>query len=237
MEPADLKHIWKKGQGNRSEPAIYTLADIQAYRSKKSKQTARTGRLTMLFDMGYKAIVSLGLCFLLGLLEKPSHLITVGVMLVVTVALIWIESRFVRKLRSIKETDSVVDNLKHQLSFLKVTYNKFLYIGALSNSLFVLTGFLLYHYFKYGGMQPENPLNDPLTYVFLAVAYAVSIVGQWPFHKKQINELATSIQYIDDEYMETLRIEDERKSKLKYRIMFLFLILVGLLALLLLLYR
>ncbi|MCE7993303.1 MAG: hypothetical protein HEP71_15055 [Roseivirga sp.] len=237
MESVDLKHIWKNGQENMPNRTVYTLADIQAYRKKKSRETSRTGRLSMIFDIGYKTIVAMGLGFLLSLVEEPLHLLVVSLMLAFTMVLIWVELRFVKRLARIKEIDAVIDNLKHQLSFLRETYKKFLYFGALSNPLFVLTGFLLYHYFKYDGIQAQNPLNDPLTYAFLAVAYGVSIIGQWPFYKKQVSELGASIQFIDDEYMAAVQIEDERKSKLKYTIMFFMLMLIGILILLLLLYR
>lgn len=237
MESVDLKYIWKNGQENKPEFTVYSLADIQTYRSKKSRETSRMGRLAMLFDIGYKVVVALGLGYLLTLIDRWEYMGVVVALLAATVLLIWVEYRFVTKLRSIKETDSVVDNLKCQLVFLKETYGKFLYIGALSNPLFVLTGFLLYHYFKYDGIQPENPLNDPLTYVFLAVAYAVSIIGQWPFYKKQIHEVSAGIRFIDDEFMAALQIEDERKIKLKYKVMFFFFMLIGMLLLLLLLYR
>ena len=237
MEKRDIKDIWKSAPENQFSTNRYSLNEIQAYRKKKSVQTSRSARLTIRFDIGLKSILITGLCYLLLTHQQYPYPFVFGVLIALITALIFIENSFIQKLSQIKETDSVIENLTHKLHYLRTTHAWFVFLGALSSPLFVLCGFFLYYHFKYGEIRIGLPIEDPMTYLFLALAFVISYFSQLPVFKSQVRELKESIEDIDDSAMAHVKIEESRKRRRNYMILFSILILVGALVLLLILIR
>ena len=136
------------------------MNEIQIYRKQKSYQTSKSGRLVILFDIGFKSVVIIELIYLLILLshQEPYQIIA-GLLLIFTASLILIELNFIKRLKLIRETDSVIENLKNKLYYLKTTYKNFIFISALSSPLFVLSGFFLYYHFKYNEIRMGTPFR------------------------------------------------------------------------------
>ena len=234
MEELDIKQIWKGANKKELLAKSYSLDDIQKYRKRKSHLISKSSRLTIFFDIGYKSVTLIGLIYLLTVLNhQEPYQIIIGSLMAVTASLVLIEINFIEKLKSIKETDSVIDNLQNKLIFLKTTYNQFIFLSALSNPLFVLAGFLLYHHFKYNGMHTGTPMTDPVTYIFLVIAFAISFFSQKPIYNTQIKELQESIHDMNDTAMASIKIEENKKRKRNNIILCSILILIGVLFLLL----
>lgn len=231
MKEIDLKHIWKNA--NKKEKRKYSLQEIHAYRIKKSISTYKSGYRSILFDIGYKGVSVIALLYLLLCLNYPNQKV-LSLLLFVTLILVVIELIFIRKLKFIKDTDSVIENLKSNLNFLKTTYKKFILLSALSNSLFVLNGFLLYHYFKYGGTPAETPFNDPIIYFFLLAAFSFSFLAQIPNYTHQCKELMAYINDMDDTADAAEIIEETKRNRKKNIKLYSILILVAILVLILL---
>lgn len=232
MKEIDLKHIWKNA--NKKKKHSYSLQEIHAYRLKKSVNTYKSGYRTIWFDIAYKGISVIALLYLLLFLNYPNQNI-LSLLLIVTLLLMIVELSFLRKLKLIKDTDSVIEHLKSNLIFLKTTYKKFILLSAISNSLFVLNGFLLYSYFKYNGTLMETPFNDPVMYFFLAAAFCFSFFAQIPNYKHQTNELMAYINDMDDTEEASVIIEKSNRNRKKNIKLYSILILVALLVFILLL--
>ena len=238
MEELDIKNIWKTANKNETVMKKYSLADIKLYKEKKSKQLSKSSRLSILFDIAYKCLAFLELSFLLIFLNYQYPFQTIiGFLLAIICVLVFFEAGFLKKLNLIKDTDSVIDNLQKKLSFMKTTYRKFIFIGALSNPLFVGSSIFLYYYFKYSEIRIGTPLEDPILYLFLIAAYSISLFGQWPFYKIQIKELKENIEDIEDTQIASVKIEKAKKRKRNILIISSLLILIGILIFLIILMK
>ena len=238
MEEFDFKSIWKSAGENKSKTKKYSLEDIQLYRKKKSKQISRSSRLGILFDIFYKCVVVIEFAISLIIFndQYPFQLI-IGFLLAVTCILAAVELGFLKKLRQITESVSIIENLRQKLDFIKTSYKKFIFIGAFSNPLFVIAGFFLYYYFKYNRIKMGAPFEDPVLYLFPVIAYLISLLGQWPFYKNQLRELKESIEDIEDSQIASVKIEEAKKRRRKLFIISSIVILIGVLILLIFLMR
>ena len=238
MEELDIKNIWKTANKNKTVMKKYSLADIKLYKEKKSKQLSKSSRLVILFDIAYKFLALLELSFLLIFLNYQYPFQTIiGFLLAIICVLVFFEGRFLKKINLIKDTDSVIENLQKKLSFMKTTYRKFIFIGALSNPLFVGSSIFLFYYFKYNEIRIGTPLEDPILYLFLIAAYLISLFGQWPFYKIQIKELLENIEDIEDTQIASVKIEEAKKRKRNILIISSLLILIGILIFLIILMK
>ncbi len=236
MGNLNLTQIWKTANNAEISDIKYSISDIQKYRQQKSQKTSKSNRLDILFDIGFKFIITIELVFLLVFLNNQvSYKLIIGMLVLATFLLIMAELSFIKKLQLIRETDSVINNLKKKLNFLKTSYRKFILISALSSPLFVFSGFMLYYFFKYGEIQLESPIADPVMYGFLVVAFIISYFSQNPHYKVQLKELEESIEEMDDEKTASIIIQETKRRHKKNLIVFSILILLGFILLALLL--
>ena len=141
MEGFDLKNIWKNANKNEAGFRQYSMDDIREYRKNKSNTATVSSSRLILFDIIYKSVIILGFIYLLIVLKNQfTYKIITGIMLAVSFLLMIIEIGFIKKLKFIKETDSVLDNLKKKLHYLKTTYLKFVFTSSISNSFFFAAG-------------------------------------------------------------------------------------------------
>ena len=175
MEEIDLKNIWKTAGKNELKIKRYSLAEIELYRTKKSKQVSRSSRAGILFDILYKIVAAAEFIYLLVILNsQPFYQIIITCLAAALFILIAVEAGFLRKLNLISDSDTVIGNLQKKYNFLKTTYRKFIFISALSNPFFVTAGFFLYFYFKYNEIKMGTPFGDPVLYLFIVISFLIS---------------------------------------------------------------
>ena len=233
MEPIDVKQIWKSAQKDELLNKRYSLEDIHKYRKYKSHQTSKSIRRAIIFDILYKSVVMMELLYLLIFLDYQfPYQIIVGLLMLVAISLVFVEMNFLKKLKLIKETDSVIEIIRRKLDYLSNTYNKFIFISAFTNPLFVLAGFFLYFHFKYNEIRLETPSEDPVLYLILLVAFALSFFAQQPVYRMQRKELQESINEIDDVEFASVKIEESKQRRRYLIAAFTLLILAGILILL-----
>ena len=238
MEGFDLKNIWKNANKNEAGFRQYSMDDIREYRKNKSNTATVSSSRLILFDIIYKSVIILGFIYLLIVLKNQfTYKIITGIMLAVSFLLMIIEIGFIKKLKFIKETDSVLDNLKKKLHYLKTTYLKFVFTSSISNSFFFAAGIFIYCYHKYGKIQISSPHEDPVLYLMFLIAYAVSLAGQWPFYKNQIHEIKESIEDFDDTLSASIKIKEAAKRKIRFIIAGSIFIILGIFILLLILFQ
>lgn len=231
MEDLNIKNIWKASQ--TEDGKSYSIEDIRSFRKQTSIQITRSTRLVILFDIGFKLLISIAFIIVMLLIhQQTSYQYIALLLLMVLVLLIGLEVTFFRRLKSIKETDSVLDNLKSKILFHKTVYQQFLLTSSFSSPLFVVAGFFIYEYVKYEQLQ-MGP--DPVLYIFPLLAFFISYFAQRPVYKKQLQELYDSTKEIDDIAMETLRINVSKKEKQHQIIWFSVIALIGLCILLIIL--
>lgn len=235
MESVDIIAVWKQSKDAETASPRYSLEQIQAYRRKSTNDSRRSGKLSIQFDLIYKAVVALGFGFLLSLPLPAVFQWVAGASLGLMLTLISWQLSFLKRLRAIKPTDAVADHLKNQLHFLQKTYRQFVFTGAATNPLFVLAGFMLYAHYKHEPTDIDGFFQDPVLYGFVILAYAFALGAQWPYYQKHMKEVREMLESVDDDVLATLQLHEQRKKRLKRMITFAILFFIGLMILLILL--
>lgn len=199
MEELDIKSIWKNAAESEFKVKKYSLGEIQQYRTKKSKQIHRSSKAGIMFDIFYKAAACLEFIFLLIVLDYQfPYQIIIPIIIAGVCLLIAFEVGFLKKLSLIDESDSIIENLQNQYSYLKTTFSKFIFISALSNPVFITGSFFVYFYFKYNEIRMESPLIDPVLYIFIVISFLIPLAAQYPVHKNHLRDLKESIDDLND---------------------------------------
>lgn len=230
MKTNDIKQIWKSANTDETTGKRYSLSEIQDYRKKKSHQMSTSGFRAIRFDIAFKGLIAAALLFLLVFqVTQPLYHRIIVILIFVTVVLLWLNFSYIKKLKAVKETDAVMENLKIKLRYFKTTFRNFIINSSLSNPLFVLTGFFFYYQFKYHEIKMELPWHDPVPYLFLLLAFIISFGAQWTNYRSQVNELTETIEDLDNESLASMKIAERRIKERRNLIMYTILILLGLL--------
>ena len=142
--------------------------------------------------------------------------------------LLGLELRFLKQWKKISLTDSVQMNLRLQHGFMTKVYSKFLLTSAISNPFFVLLGFLVYDYQKYGDAFEVNQLAEPVLLGFVVLAFMISILAQWPVYQNEVSDLEINLKAIEDDELQGIQISKEKAARIRNLVIFGFLALVGL---------
>ncbi len=104
-------------------------------------------------------------------------------------------------------------SLENKIKFYRRHFIKSLYVGALSNSLLILSGMLYYLYFKYGEIRPFAWDDYLVLGVTLIIGFALGAYVQITQHNFQVKQLESCLQDIDEDAMTTLTLRDQRNKK------------------------
>ncbi|MBC5995045.1 hypothetical protein [Pontibacter cellulosilyticus] len=233
MEKIDIKEIWKSSREQEQQTKKYSMEAIHHYVSQRSRRTSSSVRWSIFLDIALKGFVLIGLVYLaqIQVLQYPFQVV-VWSLFAATLLLIVVEFMFIKKLSSIRDTDAVLQNLSSKLNYLQTTQKRFILFSALSSPLLVLCGFLLYYYLKYNSILLESPVKDPVPYIILAIAFAISYVAQSIQNNQQITDLKEMLEDVHDETKASGKISAMKASQKKRIIVFTILALLGLLVLL-----
>ena len=128
-------------------------------------------------------------------------------------------------------------SLENKVKFYRQHFKKSLYVGALSNSLFILSGMLYYFYFKYGEIRPFA-WDDYLVFgVTIILGFALGVYIQITQHSFQVKQLEDCLQDIDEDAMTTLTLRDQRNKRRRMIFIILLALICGLLLLAFFIFR
>jgi hypothetical protein len=240
MSSIDLDHMktaWKKEKG--FEDKSLSKADIEAFLHKKSRDISRLFRVGLVFDIVYKGIIGLSFLGILILFSGNQDIILmVAAILLVLIWAIIYQWRLIRRVPGTGASDPVIrTSLENKVLFYRRHYIKSLYVGALSNSLIILSGVLYYFYFKYGEVRPFQ-WDDYLVFgTAIAIGFLVSAIAQRSQYNFQIRQLESCLQEIDEDTMTTHTIREQQNKKRQMIRIFLLAVICGLLLLAYLIFR
>jgi hypothetical protein len=128
-------------------------------------------------------------------------------------------------------------SLENKVKFYHQHFRKSLYVGALSNSLFILSGMLYYFYFKYGEIR-QFTWDDYLVFgVTIIIGFALGAYAQISQHNFQVKQLESCLKEIDEESMSALTLMEQRIKKRRLILIFLLALICGLLLLAFFIFR
>lgn len=234
MNELEIEQIWEKQKGFDFNGRKVSLEEIQNFRTSYPSRVRTAKHRVLLFDSIYKALV-IATAWIIFLLIGEITLLNLSLTLLISIGLTVLITRNIQLKRIFESIDlsgDLISVLKEQYRFLHRFYNEFVISSAVTNPFFVLAGFQLYHFIKYRQDNLAFILTDPVTYIFLILAFAIPFVTQRKTYGTELEELENIINIEVEEVSQEVtlvRIYEKRKSRF---ILFLLLIVTGILLLL-----
>ena len=231
-----IKAAWKIEKS--FEDHKLSEADIQGFLSGKSKDISQLFRKGLIFDIVLKSIIGLSLIGLFFLLKASHTIILISSVLMLILWAIRYQWLMISRIPKATASDPVIRNsLKNKVKFYHQHFRKSLYVGALSNSLFILSGMLYYFYFKYGEIRSFT-WDDFLVFgVTIILGFALGAYVQIAQHNFQVKQLENCLEEIDEDTITTLTLMQQRAKKRRLTLIFLLALVCGLLLLAFFIFR
>ncbi len=240
MKPMDLdsmKAAWKNER--KFQEHRLSEADIERFLSGKSKDIGQLFRTGLILDIALKSIVGISFFGIMMLFRTnlPVLLISSGILLLLlwTIRYQWL---MIGKIpEAIAPNPVIRTSLEDKINFYHQRYIKSLYVGALSNSLLILSGMLYYFYFKYGEIRSFLWDDYLVLGAVIVLGFALGAVIQIAQYKFQVKQLESCLREIDEDAITSLTIREQRNKKVRRTLIFLLALVCGLLILAYLIFR
>jgi hypothetical protein len=223
------KAAWKSEQSFKKR--TLSEEDIQSFLKKNSKAINKLFKKSLFFDIVLKSII--GVSFIIIAVLFSSNMIVLVTSMLMFAGIIMAISFQGRMLKKIPNVDYARDNLKKVLeisiNFYKNKYRNSLYVGALSNSLFVISGILYYFYFKYGEVRPFETDDYIVSGIVIIISFIFGAYVQIKQHNFQILQLEVCLTEINENTLNDLTIKNQKVRRRKMFFIFLLAIICGLL--------
>ena len=231
-----IKAAWKKE--NSFEIKRLSEADIQIFLGKKSKDINQLFRKGLIFDIVLKSLIGVSLIGILFLFREKKSMILVSSVLLILLWGIRYQWLMLSRIPNDSNGDPVIRaSLERKIKFYRQHFIKSLYTGALSNSLFILSGILYYFYFKYGEIRPFT-WDDYLVFgTTMIIAFALGAYAQIKQHNFQVKQLEECLHEIDEEALTTLTLRQQRNKKRNRILIYSLAVICGLLLLAYIIFR
>ena len=226
-----IKMAWKNEQG--FEKFSLSESDIEKFLHKRSRDITQLFKKGLGFDVVLKGIVGASLIGIIILFHENRQLvISMIALLVLILWSIWFQVLMFRRIPQTDMSESAIrTSLEQKILFYRKHYIKSLYIGALSNSLIIVSGSLYYFYFKYGEIRPLDVTDYLVSGTAIIIAFIFGVVVQIAQHNFQIKQLESCLREIDEDAMTELTLKQQRVRKLRLIFIALTALVCGLLLL------
>lgn len=237
MDFDKFKAAWKSEQG--FEKKSLSEADIHGFLKRRSKEIYKLFKKGLIFDIVFKSLIGASI-IVISIMFFPSMKVVVASSLImagITLSILFQGSM----LKKIPYADYAEENLRKVLestiSFYKNKYIRSLYVAALSNSLFIISGMLYYFYFKYGEVRPFET-DDYLVFgLVIFISFVFGLYMQIKLHNFHIRQLEDCLIEIDENILNELTIKRQNNRRRQLFLIFLLAVIVGLLILAFILFQ
>jgi hypothetical protein len=232
-----MKAAWKN-ERSFEDPKL-TKAEIEVFLKGKSKDISLLFKKGLIFDIILKSLVGLSFLGILILFRTNLPvLLTVAFLIMGTLWAIIYQQRMIGRIPKTKGTGSGIKfTLEKKISFYYRHFVRSLYVGALSNSLLVLSGMLYYFYFKYGEIRPFQ-WDDYLVFTLVIVlSYIIGVIVQVKQYNFHVKQLESCLQDLDADSLNKLTIREQVYKKRRLTFVFLLALICGLLVLAFFIFR
>jgi len=231
-----LKAAWKI-ERSFEDPTL-SEADIKAFLGGKSNDISRLFRKGLIFDIVLKSVIGISLIGIFFLFKANQSIILISSILMLILWSIRYQWLMIARIPETTASDPVIrTSLEIKVKFYHQHFRKSLYVGALSNSLFILSGMLYYFYFKYGEIRPFT-WDDYLVFgITIIIGFAFGAYVQIAQHNYQIKQLEDCLQEIDEDSITALTLRDQQNKKRRLILICLLALICGLLLLAFFIFR
>lgn len=232
-----MKAAWKNEGG--FENKTLSEAEIERFLSGKSKDINQLFRKGLIFDMVLKSVIGASFLGIIVLFKNNQSVVLLSS--AILLGLLWTinyQWLMIRRIPDTRASDQTVrSTLENKISFYHRRYIKSLYVGAISNSLLVISGMIYYFYFKYGEIRPFQ-WDDYLVFgLVIILSFVIGAVAQIKQSNFQVGQLESCLQEIDEDAFSKITLRDQRNKRRRMILVFMLALLCGLLVLAFFIFR
>ena len=121
--------------------------------------------------------------------------------------------------------------LESKINFYTKKYFNSLYVAALSNSLFIVSGMLYYYHYKYGEIKPFDLVDYLVLGMFTLAGFMFAAFIQVKHHNFQIRQLELCLTEIDENTFNHLTVKTRKNKRRQLFLVFLLALICGVLLL------
>jgi len=235
MNDWEIQNIWNNANSN-AENVRFSLNEIKQFRKSYSNKTTILAHRLIVYDTGYKILI-IAAYFCLLFLTGISWL-NVGLSAALIGLLLFLVSKnysLNSQLKRIDESGDVFGVLKLKYDFLSRFYREYIVTQSITHPLFVLAGFQFYQFFKYSEGRLKMLLTDPVTYIFLVLAFIIPFYAQRLTYAKELHDFEEILDIGFNEESDEIKIMRLKRKKKARLIIYIIVILIGLSGLLVIL--
>jgi len=231
MDFDKYKAAWKSEQG--FEKNTLSEADIQGFLKKKSKEMNKLFNKGLIFDIVLKSVIGASFIVVSVLFLPNMRVLAISSLILAGIILaIFFQVKMMKKIPYANYAKgNLREVLESTIGFYKNKYIRSLYVAALSNSLFIISGMLYYFYFKYGEVRPFETDDYIVFCLIIIISFVFGAYVQIKLHNFQIRQLELCLTEIDENTINALTIKNQKARRRRIFLVFLLFIICGLLVL------
>jgi len=226
-----LKSAWQ------NEPSFnqtrLSQADIKRFLKSSSKSITQFFVTGLKIDIILKSLLSISFIVLMFLFSGNQSVLLISILLlVISLAGIYLQLRNIRKIPVSNDAhEDLRSGLKSKIEYYHKYHIMALLVGALSSSLFILSGMMYYFYFKYN-MIREFQWDDFIVFGgAIIIGFSIGAFIQIKIHNFHIKQLEKSLNEINEETITQYTINRQKNQRIKTIIIASLSIIAGLLLL------
>jgi len=226
-----FRNVWKKTALAGSTGKVYAEEEIKKFKMKNSKDFSRTLNNVLIFDLGLKSLLIIGMLLLIWFYRSDVALVTVIITLIAVV--LFMISREQGIMKKLKDTDNYSKQLTSiiadKIAFYKSYFPSLQWMMAFTNGLLVWVGSMYYFYSKYGYYRIDDVTDVAVNALMVLFAIAISYFSYQSQYKFNLNELEENLVDLDSDKAATVQLQNQRARKARYRMSLIIFSIVGLL--------
>ncbi|MFQ5753618.1 MAG: hypothetical protein ACE5HI_16635 [bacterium] len=210
------KKAWLGQSQTLIETNQLTEKQIMDFITRQSNSITTSYRRSLVFDMCFKAGLLVSFLLLAYLLRASSNLIVLNIVLMIASGtMLVLQSKFYREIGVSENQESAIKEfLESKVATFYKKFTKAIYLAALSNPLFFLSGSMFYFYFKYGTVRPMD-LEDYLVFsAGLAMSFLIAVFAQLKQYNFQVQQLETCLKDFDEGKMNRFAAKKRKNQRL-----------------------
>lgn len=228
----DLFRKWQQESSEHSQQLNFT--EMEKLLKKVSTDFSDSVKKTLKMDMVFKLCMITGFLILMILFIENNFVLVISLLflLIGAIALVT-ENNFLRGIRKTQALErNVSDLIREELKFYRSNILRYPVVLSLSMAMFYVLGSMIYHALYYGFIMPFSDLTDVVVLSgFMILGVVISFIANYPFFLSKINNLEALTHDLENEDRFRNREKEIRIKKELTMGIFLVLALIGIFAL------
>lgn len=222
MKTIDIKNIWATEYQKKIEYKDLQLADLAAFKKKKSNSIFKGLKSNLWLNYGLNITYSLAIIVLLIVTWGMINIsLVLMVILLSSMLLVFYDIFMLKRINEIEfDEQTTIDKLIKLKYFFQVNFSVYRIVSALVSPILVILGMFYYKFYKYGTIEFVDMEDLIVFMIFVLLAYIIGIVGNVLGTKTIRIDMQDIINMEDESDAQVYSIIEENKKRKKLVLIF-----------------